>query len=228
MKQMKAKRIMALLLAMTVTVVGLCACGSKKNATTSVSPGDVSGEALRSDKAFSAMSEEELQPYIQAAMNAVEAYDRARISDKQDFPSLGLATSERCGEYLRLRFAFDTVGNLTVNTREYVSGDYHVWKYRVVKERLVCYVNSDIQYHYRDVNVDAGEGECTQVVLENPQSPVIVDWYNAEPPSFDTQMRNYGLNMTIPSNWLENYDMEEIRAKAKQITEQAKEAMENE
>ena len=228
MKQMKAKRIMALLLAMTVTVVGLCACGSKKNVTASVSPGDVSGEALRSDKAFSAMSEEELQPYIQAAMNAVEAYDRARISDKQDFPSLGLATSERCGEYLRLRFAFDTVGNLTVNTREYVSGDYHVWKYRVVKERLVCYVNSDIHFHYRGVNVDAGEGECTQVVLENPQSPVIVDWYNAEPPSFDTQMRNYGLNMTIPSNWLENYDMEEIRAKAKQITEQAKEAMENE
>ena len=228
MKQMKAKRIMALLLAMTVTVVGLCACGSKKNVTASVSPGDVSSEALRSDKAFSAMSEEELQPYIQAAMNAVEAYDRARISDKQDFPSLGLATSERCGEYLRLRFAFDTVGNLTVNTREYVSGDYHVWKYRVVKERLVCYVNSDIQYHYRDVNVDAGEGECTQVVMENPQSPVIVDWYNAEPPSFDTQMRNYGLNMTVPSNWLENYDMEEIRAKAKQITEQAKEAMENE
>ena len=228
MKQTKAKQITALLLAMTVTVAGLCACGSKKTATASVSPGDVSSEALRSDKAFSEMSEEELQPYIQAAMDAVEAYDRARISGKQDFPSLGLATSERCGEYLRLRFAFDTVGNLTVNAREYVSGDYHVWKYRVVKERLVCYVNSDIHFHYRGVNVDAGEGECTQVVLENPQSPVIVDWYNAEPPSFDTQMRNYGLNMTVPSNWLENYDMEEIRAKAKQITEQAKEAIENE
>ena len=208
-------RTLAACLLAAVLAAGVCGCG-----VTAGEPG--LGSSGTNEAAvpltFSGMTDAERQKAAESARDAVESYYRAMISDRQDFPALGLPLSETCDEYLRLRFAYDSAG-FAAHHATYLNGTYTVEKIYAVQERLVCYIQAKVNYRYRGAEMDSADGDCIQVVLTDPASPTVADWYCAFPASFDSGVRNWGLRMTVPSNWLEESDMPAIREKAGQIME---------
>ena len=60
---------------------------------------------------------------------------------------------------------------------------------------------------------DSGFGERLQIVVENPSSPVIADWYNGSPESFDSIVRGDGLDLKLQSNLLEKQDIKKLLKK---------------
>lgn len=219
----KQTMLRAMSLVMAAGIMSAAVSCSGKGGKDSVTPTDtVSVEEVSNAKnarvypdeeEFNNVSQHDLEFYLEDVKASVENYYRAAVSDKQDFPELVIPLTEDCEAYMRQRFAYDTRDNLGEAASTYLNGKYELADYSVVNNRLICNVHVEVHFRYKDADFDSGMGEMLQIVVENPSAPVIADWYNGSPESFDSIVRGYGLDLKLQSNLLEKHDIKKLLKK---------------
>ncbi len=221
MQKQTVLRVLSLLMAAGMISAGVSCSG--KTGKDSVTPTDTaSAEVVSNAKiarvypdedAFDHVSQHDLEFYLEDVKASVENYYRASVSDRQDFPELVIPLTEDCEAYMRQRFAYDTRDNLEEAASTYLDGKYELNDYSIVNNRLICNVQVEVHFRYKDATSDSGFGERLQIVVENPSSPVIADWYNGSPESFDSIVRGDGLDLKLQSNLLEKQDIKKLLKK---------------
>lgn len=99
-----------------------------------------------------------------------------------------------------------------------VESDYKVVDWKTIDKYMVCKVNLTINYKTikrgsDDLPVMSKIGEQTQLVIENTGNLMILDWYCADPSSFDSKIRTYELDLYNSDNWLNNMGKEKLSEK---------------
>lgn len=99
-----------------------------------------------------------------------------------------------------------------------VESDYKVVHWKTIDKYMVCKVNLTINYKTIKRGSDALPvmskiGEQTQLVIENTGNLMILDWYCADPSSFDSKIRTYELDLFNSDNWLNNMGKEKLSEK---------------
>lgn len=152
---------------------------------------------------FSDASEKQLKPYLELAKKIPETYFMSVLSSREKFPPFQIEVSEPLKTYLTYKYAYDST---RYNRREKssIKGTYELIKWEVVEDSLVCKVA--VKIGYQDLGIDSGFGESIELVIDNPRHPVLSDWYNSSPGSFDSNMRGYGSDLFNKTKWLKNQD----------------------
>jgi len=179
---------------------------------------------------FDGMTEADLQPYFELARETLKRYILAAdFSGTPELPQFPMQMTPPLREYTRLRFANATRvpmdGSLiSIETRmgEGWMGDAWQRKWRVIGGKLLCNPCVDVAFRYQGVDSDSGFGMGVQLLIEDPRSPTLVDWFDPDKGSWDRQVRegHYDLpddadpwavhqwpaswNLSDPENWLGN------------------------
>lgn len=203
-----------IVLSFLIISILLGACSCKKNdrqdeTTTTVK----SSKYEVSD--FDDANEEQMKTYLSLAETAAKNYYKSVIAGKDKLPSFPLSVSADCREYLKQKIKYDTKVD-GENSRKYLGGIFDA-EYEIVDDRLVCGIVAEVSFRYLDSESSSLFAEEIQIVIENPQSPKIIDWYVSDPASFDGQVRGDDLSLIESKNWLMNQNLEELLKKGKEI-----------
>lgn len=192
---------------------GFCSCSkSGKNETTTKRESDF--KVSEFDKA----NDEDMKPYLSYVESCVKDYYKAVLADKSRLPNLPLPMSANLREYLKIKFDYETkLEKKNEKDKKYAGGAFNVFDYEIQDNRLVCIVVAEVNYRYSAEEAPIYMVEEVQVVIENPQSPTIIDWYVNDPESFDSLVRGEDLLLSESENLLINQDFEKIKEKAKDL-----------
>ena len=181
--------------------------------------------------AFDGMGEAALQPYFELAQEAYKRYIIAVCfsSMATELPEFPLRLSPLLQKYTELRFAAATkvpmegeLLELSTYMADGWMGDAWMRKWKVIDGKLLCNPCVEVTFHYSGEDTESGFGSGVQMLIENPQSPVLADWFENGKESWDRGVRegHYDLpedadpwtvrqwpaswNLSDPENWLGN------------------------
>ena len=194
-------------------ILSICSCGRNEQEETT------SGRSVTKYEVsdFNEAKEEQIETYLSLAETAAKNYYKSVIAGKDKLPSFPLSVSADCREYLKQKIKYDTKVD-GENSRKYLGGIFDA-EYEIVDDRLVCGIVAEVSFRYLDSESSSLFAEEIQIVIENPQSPKIIDWYVNDPASFDGQVRGDDVSLIESKNWLMNQNLEELLKKGKEITD---------
>ena len=180
---------------------------------------------------FDGMGEDELQPYFELVQEAYKRYIVAVgfSGAAPELPEFPLRLSPSLQKYTELRFAAatrvpmaGTLLKISTDMGDGWMGDAWQRKWKVIDGKLLCNPCVQVEFRYPGENTVSGFGRGVQMLIENPQSPMLVDWFENDKESWDRGVRegHYDLpedadpwavrqwpvswNLSDPENWLGN------------------------
>ena len=208
----------------------ICVCST----TTAFAEGSI----IKKD--FSRMNTKELQEIFELVIDSIDFYYKLRMSDNNKLSELmkkqtedketldngvlkSLNTTKQLipdtfsndiKEYLAAKLFCETYSLALTDTHEnFIDSDYEIDSWKVIDNYLVCKVNTTINFKYSDCLNSSVIADQIQIVIENADNPVIIDWYCSDPSSFDSCVRTYELDMYEKENWKKNIDKGTFREK---------------
>lgn len=197
---------------------------------------------------FFVFEEKELIPYFNYAKEAVEGYYIISMSniespEKIISPSIirnidnkttsdalfELQSTNEVNDFLKSKLEYEKYAMYELGyTKNYIKGSYEVLNWKVIESKFLwCEIAVDVTYQYSDASVISRFGSTIQVVIENPDNPIIIDFYNGSFESFDSQVRSYELDLTDSKNWLSSQNTNEIISNKNKCFESHKAAIVN-
>jgi len=170
---------------------------------------------------FTGMGEADLQPYFELAQEAYKRYILAVYfsAGTPELPQFPMQLTPPLRKYTELRFANDT---RLPRDSDLVSITARMDEWQVIDGKLLCTPCVDVEYRYRSMDTNSGFGSGVQMLIESPQNPTLIDWFEGGKGSWDRQVRegHYDLpddadpwavrqwpvswNLSDPENWLGN------------------------
>lgn len=190
---------------------------------------------------FSKMTDTQIEEYFDFVKNFVEEYYKLKMSvncvvlheDKNDniLPLDKNILSENTIAFINNMPIDDALKDYVTNklvyeslykhkmgyTQNYIDGSYDIVKWYAEDNILVCHVNAVVKFQYSDCDESSLVGEVIQIAIKNPQLPIVFDWYNADPASFDSAVRGYGLDICDSTNLINNFNEQIIRTKSDEV-----------
>lgn len=197
---------------LSLTIVAMtCSIGARDLSVNATNTTEVAeSRSLFTLTQFAGATEEQLIPYFERIEQSMQAYSRALYTDAADFPDVPLQTTDEIRTVLQNKLTYETTlrGEVTI-----LNDTYTITDWTMVDNALVCVVDTLVEYRYPNVSFDSASRRYYQIVLKNAENPVIVDWYEEDPGSFDSKVRTYLMDMTDSANWLKSQDMPAIEQK---------------
>lgn len=140
-----------------------------------------------------------------------------------------LQSTNEVNDFLKAKLEYETYPMRKLEyTKNYIEGSYELLNWKIIDASILwCEIFVDVKYQYSDASIVSGFGETIQVVIENSDNPIIIDFYNGSFESFDSQIRSYELDLTDSKNWLSNQNTNEIISNMNKRLKSHKEAFTN-
>ena len=167
-----------------------------------------------SPNTFSKMTDEQLDGYFSFAEKAVETYYLTRMVSKKTTQALDtLPTTSVVKKYLESKLVFETSHAREFEyTENYISGEYSMLDWKIIDDSLYLKVFVMVAFKYSTSDEFSGFGRVVQIIIENPNDPIITDWYVDES-YFDMNVRGYDLDLSKQENWLSNQAVSKIETR---------------
>ncbi|MBQ7096411.1 MAG: hypothetical protein IJN80_08215 [Clostridia bacterium] len=142
--------------------------------------------------------------YHHYVIDSVNEYYNSLYSKIEALPNMPLPLSNHCLTYLNDKYKYELsnlteYGEITVNEIK-----TSIFNSIAVDNYLICYITIDIDFQYIGVPSTSHLTESIQVALDCLYSPKIVDWYNPDPASYESQLRGDGLDLSDIKNLLDD------------------------
>ena len=157
-------------------------------------------------ESFAGMHEADLTPYLALADEVVRHYVAGML-----FP---LPMSTQLTQYMQRR---------AVEYRRFVIGHPNILHnieieiaWEIIDGKLLCTVGVHAGYNYADTGFVSSFGTTMQLLIENPQAPVLIDWFCPDKGSWDRAERDIPLQtdwtvdwypLRNPEHWLINQEI---------------------
>ncbi len=196
---------------------------------------------------FDDLTEEQLIPYFNLITDTIELYNRLERSstivignDKKslqtdstpfkyvnsEIENLPLSTTLK--GYLKSKLIYDTSYNRASGLlEEYIDGSYTVLDWKAIGDILVCKVACHLELQYAGLTERSYLGECVQIGVQNPAEPIIIDWYNEDPASFESSVRGGQLDLFDFQNLMTNLEVKDVYASIDSLLTQTEISMQN-
>jgi len=145
---------------------------------------------------FDGMTEVELQSYFELAQETLKRYILvARFPEgAHELPQFPLQMTPPLQKYTQLRFDNDTRHESPKELLDITTGMGDGWwvggsSWQVIKGKLLCAPTVEAAFRYPGMDTDSGFGMGVQMLIENPQNPTLVDWFDPDKGSWDRQVR---------------------------------------
>ena len=190
----------------------------------------VFAEAEVTSNSFDDLTAEELTPYFSLIIDTVDSYNRLQMSESSfsdrnaielnttphptrilssqvDMKLSALSLSATMQEYLKSKLVYESAINYAIGVqKEYLDGTYEILEWETFEDILVCKLSSRLVFQYSTSEVQSISGNKYQVAIQNAANPIIIDWYNADPASFESLTRGNGLNLFDTENLITELD----------------------
>lgn len=110
--------------------------------------------------------------------------------------------------YLKGKLIFESAPNESLGVyKVFIKTEYEITDRKAFDDVLVCKVTSTLQYKRSDNGGGATHSsEGFEIAIQNSKDPVLIDWYGNAPYAFESQVRDFHLDLFDPEDWITNAD----------------------
>lgn len=149
------------------------------------------------------ISQNNIQKMLQAAESNVKLYYDSLYSWDLNVPVFDMPTSDVFNKYIADKYNYEKALLKENKVERLVEIATTVENYEIIDNNMVCYVVVKLFYKYKDDDSISSLTKSVQVVFNFSGRLNLVDWYENDPSSFDSQLRGYGLDLCNKENLLE-------------------------